>query len=819
MFTDMKALAARPYSVRLKWKYEGSAASFRACMSDRYTENMRYDPVWQGEENECEINISTHRKYYFRVEALDENDRVTELSGVFSSPVGRKLNPFREKLSRGLIVCRAQQGGVFLSWRMFKSEVRGFSDTGLTGTDFRVYRNATPIALVTDSTNYLDPDGKMDDVYSVAPVSNGAEGARCPDTAVWKSGSNYLDIPVQKPEGGVSPSGEKYEYHPNDLSVGDVNGDGEFEFIFRWEPTNAKDNCQRGYTGNCIIDCVTLSGQPLWRLDMGPNIRAGAHYTQFMVYDFNMDGRAEMAVKTAPGTNITVYAEDGSVKSRRFITMPQADLEAGWSHEDRYACSPADYRENLIQTFLNWREHPEVRRKMWPQRAEDCFGLKKRYIYPLRRRDAEELADYFINEYAPKRSAKNELWKFEGFIFKGPEYLTMFGGNGDELETIPYPYPRVDDGLMWGDYSWNRVEPMNRNDRYLAGVAYLDGERPYLVMCRGYYTRTTLAAYDFFEGHFHKVWGVDSGFVPMRNPFAPTPVGALGSNPVYGMIVNQGNHSLSVADVDSDGCDEIIYGACVIDQDGSVLYSGQGFLPDGRFLNWGHGDSMHAAVIDPDTPGLEVMHVFEDGDNAPYGHALVEARDGEVIYGVPSSRDLGRCMIGKIVPEERGWQVWCEDMRDCKGRVLNVPRLPGTNFSVKWAADLTTQVLGSVDYTKHDGSGQVSDLTHGAMLTPEGCLTNNYTKGNPCLCANIFGDFREQVILRLEDDSALRIYTPTDVTHHKLFTLLEDTQYRCGVAWQNTCYNQPVYPSFYYGPDMRFDGLAEAADVENHLKP
>ena len=57
------------------------------------------------------------------------------------------------------------------------------------------------------------------------------------------------------------------------------------------------------------------------------------------------------------------------------------------------------------------------------------------------------------------------------------------------------------------------------------------------------------------------------------------------------------------------------------------------------------------------------------------------------------------------------------------------------------------------------------------------------------------------------------------MTHHKLFTLLEDTQYRCGVAWQNTCYNQPVYPSFYYGPDMRFDGLAEAADGENHRKP
>lgn len=803
MFTSLSVECHDTQALTISWEYQGKADFFRVVWSDRLTSGMKFRPVWEGSETAFTFRRSTHIPHYFRIHAVCESSgEILEESEVIVSERYRKLNPQLEKLSRGLIAVRAQ-GGIFLSWRLFREEVTGWCDTGLTGTDFDVLKNGSVICRVSDSTNWLDSEGTPNDLYSVRPVSAGLPGKACEPVSAARTGEGYIDLPIRKPADGVTPAGETYTYHANDMSVADVNGDGELEYILKWDPSNSKDVSQKGYTGNCLIDCYTLSGTLLWRLDMGPNIRSGAHYTQFMVYDFNGDGKAEMAVKTAPGTCMTVYSSNGEVISERMITLPDHDLAAGISNTDNYVGSAEDYREYLVELFLSWHDHPEVRSKRWPATLEECFGLEPRFCYPLRRKNAEWLADYFIDEFAPACSPKNKLREFEGFIWKGPEYLTMFAGDGSEIQTIDYPFPRVDDGLMWGDYSWNRIEPCNRVDRFLAGVAYLDGQRPYLLMCRGYYTRTTIAAYDFFENRFHEVWAVDSGFVPMRNPFAPTPAGTQGLDPVYGIIAGQGNHSLSCADVDGDGFDEILYGACVIDHDGSILYSGAGYLPDGRWMNWGHGDAMQAAVIDPDRPGQQIMHVFEDGRNAPFGEALVDAETGRPVYGEYCEADLGRCMIGKIDPSTRGLQVWVRDLRNCDGSRSSLP-VPGTNASIRWAADLTTQVTDGVDYVGEKHTGIINDPLHGVMLKPEGTATNNGTKGNPCLVADVLGDFRDNLLLRLADDSAVRIFVNTEVTHHKLYTLLHDVQYRCGVAWQNNCYNQPVWPSFYYGNDMDF---------------
>ncbi|MBQ3790496.1 MAG: rhamnogalacturonan lyase, partial [Lachnospiraceae bacterium] len=360
----------------------------------------------------------------------------------------------REELQRGLIAVLTERG-VFLSWRLFLRETTGSNRTGLTGTDFIVYRNDQRIALVTDSTNYLDPEGRKEDLYCVEAVPAGQEGetaepaeqshtagprrhladGRSAIVSVWAK--PYWDIPVKRPTGGVTPAGEAFEYHINDMSVGDVNGDGEYEYIVKWDPSNSHDVSHTGYTGRCIIDCYTFTGEILWRLDMGPNIRAGAHYTQFMVFDYDGDGRAEMAVKSAPGTKMTRFTPDGSILSESFITLPEEDRVRGITHADDYVCSATDYRRHLCDLFRGWREHKEVQAGHWPQTLEECFGIARKYDYPLSEEDAEALVEYFITVYAPSRSANNHLERFEGFIYEGPEYLTMFSGDGKELETIP----------------------------------------------------------------------------------------------------------------------------------------------------------------------------------------------------------------------------------------------------------------------------------------------------------------------------------------------------------------------------------------------
>ena len=792
----LRILSSGPDGLHLTWAPVPGAASYALRWADRDTDACHYKRI-PCPEPACRFPRLPDRPYRLFAEALDGAGHVLARTETLVTPVTAVPHPQLEKLDRGLVAVPTGEG-VYLSWRLLREEVTGSTPTRLLGADFDVYRSGEVIARVTDSTSYLDPDGTPQDTYAVAPVGQ----APCAPVAVWEKG--YLDLPLRRPEGGVTPAGDAFEYTANDMSVGDVDGDGVYEYIVKWDPTNSQDVSIKGYTGRCIIDCYRLNGTLLWRLDLGPNIRAGAHYTQFMVYDFDGDGRAEMSVKSAPGTCMTRYRPDGTELSRAYVTLPQTDVDAGVTHRDSYVCSAGDYRRHVAEMFMGWHAHPEVVRGQWPATLEACFGIPQRYAYPLSREDAEALADYFIGEYAPSRSPRNHLEAFEGFIYEGPEYLTMFAGDGTELETIPFPFPRVDDGLMWGDYAWNRIEPCNRVDRFLSGVAYLDGVHPSLIVCRGYYTRACVAAYDLRNGHHQLRWSADSGFLPMKNPFRISPDDAQdGTDPVWGPLARQGNHSLSSADVDGDGCMEIIYGAACLDHDGSLLYSATGTLPDGRTAKLGHGDSMHVADIDPDVPGLEIFNVFEEGRCAPYGFALRDAETGEVRFGEYDEADLGRCMIGDVVPGVRGLQVWSRGMFDCRGNPLDVPQ-PSTNARIYWLGDLTTQVTDTPDYLHSQKTGQVCDLRRGVVLSPEGTLTNNGTKGNPCLIGDIFGDFREELLLRTADSSAIRIYTSTDLTHHKLPTLMHDPQYRCGIAWQNNCYNQPVYPSFYYASDMDF---------------
>ncbi|MHA7178344.1 rhamnogalacturonan lyase [Arthrobacter sp. Sr24] len=715
-----------------------------------------------------------------------------------------------EALDRGLVAVSTDEG-TFLSWRLLASETSGATEKGMLGPDFVVYRDGTKIATVTDSTNFADPAGTATSSYTVAPVVNGIELAASASVTAWAKG--YYDLPLQRPADGVTPVGEPYSYSANDVSVGDVDGDGTYEYIVKWDPSNSKDVSQIGYTGPVFLDTYKIDGTLLNRIDLGVNIRAGAHYTQFMVYDFDGDGRSETILKTAPGTKSTSYNSAGKSATESFVTLPKTDLDAGYANSDDYRLSPADYYAHVVQMFQGWTEHPEVVAGNWPATLEEAFGVPVTHSYPLSKDSAEELADYFMDVYAPSRSARNVLRNFEGFIIDGPEYLTVFdSATGKELQTVTYEPGRGDDGLLWGDYAMSRIEPGNRVDRFLAGVAYLDGAHPSAVFARGYYTRTTMATYDWDGTNLKQRWLIDSGHAPMSNPFNDSPHGVEGSDPVYGKLTTQGFHSLSAADVDGDGKQEIVYGAATIDDDGSVLYSSADVLPEnsaapGEMAGLGHGDAMHVADLDPNRPGLEIFTVHEGGAGAPYGSAMRDAKTGEVLFGAYSGKDTGRGMIGDVRSDVPGIEMWssmpggtdASGLLSSTGETLS-EETPGTNQSIRWAADMTTQLLNN----SGTGTPTIDDWTDGTVLTATGTLSNNGTKGNAALIADVFGDWREELLLRTEDSSALRIYTSTDVTTHKLPTPMQDPQYRAEVARQNTTYNQPSYTSYYLASDMDF---------------
>ncbi|ALV41180.1 hypothetical protein AU252_08475 [Pseudarthrobacter sulfonivorans] len=708
-------------------------------------------------------------------------------------------------LDRGLVAAGTSEG-VFLSWRLLGHEATGSSATGLTGTDFNVYRDGQKLASVTDSTNYLDAGGTASSAYDVRAVVGGVELDRSATATSW--GGNFKDIPLKKPADGVTPAGQAYTYSANDASVGDVDGDGQYEFVVKWDPNNSKDVSQAGYTGNTYVDTYKADGTLLHRIDLGVNIRSGAHYTQMLVNDFDGDGRSEMMFKTAPGTKSISYNPDGSVGAESFISLLQKDLDAGYSNSDDYRMSAADYYQHMMDTFLGWRDHPEVKAGNWPATLEEAFGIAPQYQYPLSRTDAEAVTDYFMDVYAPARSARNALRAFEGFIVSGPEYLTVFeGATGKELKTVAYEPGRHDDGLMWGDYAMARIEPGNRVDRFLAGVAYLDGKKPAAVFARGYYTRSTLAAYTWDGADLSPVWNVDSGWTPMTNPFNDSPHGRDGTDPEFGTLTTQGFHSLSASDVDGDGKQEIVYGSATIDDDGSLLYSSSDTMPagsatPGEEARLGHGDAMHVTDIDPARPGKEIFTVHEGGTYAPYGYAMRDAATGEVLFGAYSGKDTGRGMIGDVDPAVPGIENWAIGMQSADGDKLSATS-PGTNMSIKWAADMTTQIInGSGDQTP-----SIDDWKRGRLITATDTRTNNGTKGTPSLVADVVGDWREEMLVRTADSSALRMYLSTEVTNHELYTLMHDPQYRAEVARQNTTYNQPSYTDFYFASDMHFDDV------------
>jgi rhamnogalacturonan endolyase len=590
------------------------------------------------------------------------------LSLLCGTPV--KAQRQMEKLGRGLVAFHKGNDSVYIGWRLLGTDPEdiGFNLYRKTGKNVPVKLNTT---LLTQTTDFTDTrvDLDLENTYTVKPVINGNEQESATPYRLAPNAlpRQFLEIKLKTPTG----------YVPNDASAADLDGDGEYELVLH-QAGRSKDNSMNGITDPPIFQAYKMDGTLLWEINLGRNIREGAHYTQFMVYDLDGDGMAEFACKTADGTT--------------------------------------DSRGKVIgDGSKDWRNQ-------------------------------------------------------NGKILEGPEFFSIFNGKtGELLATTAYLPDRGDIG-SWGGTGGNGKNDSsgNRVDRFTACIAYLDGKRPSVVMGRGYYGRTVLAACDWRAGKLSSRWVFDT---------------KDGSNPYSGM----GNHNLSVADVDSDGKDEIVFGSMCVDDDGKGLYT-TGFR---------HGDALHVSDLDPAHPGLEVfrVHEIEEGTKGP-GAVLYDARSGTVLWRGSEDQDVGRGVAENIDTTRSAAQIWYSGsagLLDIKGNLIgNTP--PSANFLIWWDADLSRELLDGNHIDKYNG---------GRLFTATDCVANNGTKSTPVLSADLFGDWREEVVLRTADNQSLRIYSTTIPSKYRLYTLMHDPQYRLSIAWQNVGYNQPPHPGFYLGKGMK----------------
>ena len=630
----------------------------------------------------------------------------------------------QENLGRGMVAYRSTENNVkyvSVSWRYLSSDNPAvqfnlyMAKVNFDGT-LQPYTKLNTEPITNNTFFKYQEKNSVALQYILKPVVNGEEGDSIAGYRLKKytegAISNYIQIPMKQVTGD-----DLWKYSPNDASVADLDGDGEMEIVVH-RTGSGQDNANSGITDAPVLQAYKIDGTFLWEINLGVNIREGAHYTQFMVYDLDGDGKAEVVCKTAEGSR------------------------------------------DAAGTPVGKAYFPEYKAK---------YNLSVNY-----------------NENAVYRNSS-------GYILQGPEFLTVFNGlTGTEIVTTEYDPPRYStwnngneipkltqtgDELKarWGDNYGNRV------DRFLACVANLGGENHSVVMCRGYYTRTVLVAYDYKDGKLTRRWKFDTWTGSGNTAYA-----------------GQGNHNLRVGDVDGDGYDEIVYGSMTVDNNGKGLYN----------TKLGHGDALHLTDFIPERPGLEVLGVHE---NKVDGTTLRDARTGEVIFRVPSGDDVGRGMGSDVDPRSRGMEWWSSrtgGIRSSAGGEVVSTTSVSMNMAAWWDGDLLREMQDGTGVTKTD---PVNNVITTLLDASAECSSNNSTKANPCIQADILGDWREEVVLRTTDNKNIRIYMTTYPTDYRFHTFLEDPVYRMSVVYQNVAYNQPTHTGFYFGSDL------ENIFPENHI--
>lgn len=650
----------------------------------------------------------------------------------------------RERMNRGVVAVRTSPDSVCVQWRYLESDPVDVS--------FEILRNGRLIGrrAANESTFFMDYNPVTEDaVYRVRPVYRNGQlpaGMKTSDIALlngqWTLPAHapmgYIDIPLTPPEVEAAESARSaggrrpVVYTANDATMGDLDGDGQLEIVLKWDPSDSKDNSQSGITSPTILEALRLDGTSLWRVNLGRNIRSGAHYTPFIVADLDGDGCAELLVRTSDGTIDGQGHILGDAKADHVRHLDTGEYQA------------------------NGNPGEQFRGPGWPNRMP-----------PNTRRG--------------------------GFIYKGPEWVTCFDGRtGRAVSTVDY-VPERGELSSWGD------NYANRSDRFLAACGYLDGQHLSAIFCRGYYTRTVLAAYDFDGKELSVRWVFDT------------------NTPEWRRYAGQGNHNLRVADVDGDGCDEITYGSMAVDHDGRGLYN----------TGFGHGDAMHLTAFFPNDDALQVWDCHE---NKRDGSDFRDARTGKVLFQILSDKDVGRCMAADIDPMSPGLEMWSSasgGICNTRGEVVDSTARVPVNFGIWWDGDLLRELLDHETVSKYlfqtnrsnRGDNAVSeetltgtpfDFTGSRACVPllkmEGTSFNNGSKSNPALCADVLGDWREEVLTRTSDNRHLRLYVTPMPTKYRFHTFLADPVYRHSIVMQNVAYNQPTHVGFYFGAELEGSG-------------
>ena len=628
-----------------------------------------------------------------------------------------------EKLDRGLIAIKTD-GGVYLSWRLFDNEdnIFGSADKNVS---FNVYRDGKKISEVATKTNYVD--STIGTNYSVAPVINGVEGEKCNPVTAYNN--SYFDIPLLKPDDETiyDPSNNKlatYSFFPADCSTGDVDGDGEYEIIVKWT-SHERDVGTPAYSGTVHLAAYKLDGTKLWKndIELGKNVYSSAHTLQFLVYDFDGDGKSEVICQTSLGS------KDGQGKYVSNAAQTDEEIKAITDKEN----STADYRSS------------------------------------------------------------------SGVITKGEEFLTVFNGEtGAAMDTISLPTTRgSENGVDYGD------DFGNRSNRFVSDIAYLDGEKPYAIYLRGYYfgrngkQRTSIAGISWDGTALSPTYRFD------------TQKGQEGYYDGAYQYVGNGNHNCTVADVDNDGKDEFITGALCME-----VNDDNEFRPKWcTYLQ--HGDALHIGNYDPTHTGFEFFTVHEDsGTNSlsgnditlDFGMSVIDAETGNIMFHEGASADTGRGVMANVGAGGY-YQIWSakNSARQSNGGTdfttatsLTGRNTPSMNFRIFWDGDLYDNLLDGANITDWNGR----NMSNIFSARNYDCVSINGTKANPSLQADLFGDWREEVVYPTTNGMALRVFSTTDTTDYKIKTLMQDPVYRSGVAAEQTAYNQPPHVGFYMGKEV-----------------